>query len=384
MNEEQQDDWNPRDPAILENQRQAYDEMRQRCPVAHSEFLGWSLFQHEDVAAVLADPETYSNVSQFLAIPNGMNPPIHGRYREALDALFDQDQMTRLEPRAREIAADLLAPMLAAGKGEFIEDFGTPFALKTQCAALGWPEQQWECLGGWAHDSQVDAFQRVPGAGEALANLFSGHVKANLELHRASPNNAVDATDVLLRIEVDGVRLDDDQIVSILRNWTAGHGTVVAALSIVVLHLAQEPALQARLRNDPSLIPAAIEEILRVDGPLVANARTTTREVEIRGRTIPKGEKLTLMWIAANRDPRAFDDPDAVNIERNTGAGMVWGQGIHLCQGASMARLEMRVAVEELLARTKHFECADDAPRRAIYPGNGLEALALRVEAVSG
>lgn len=379
MNEEHQDDWNPRDPAVLEDQRQAHDEMRRRCPVAHSQFLGWSLFHHEDVAAVLADSETYSNVSQFLAIPNGMNPPIHGRYREALDALFAPDQMRRIEPRAREIAVELLVPMLAAGKVEFIEDFGTPFALKTQCAALGWPEQQWECLGGWAHDSQLDAFDRVPGAGKALASLLSGHVKANLESRRASPSNTVDATDILLSIVVDGVRLDDDQIVSILRNWTAGHGTVVAGLSIVVLHLAQDPALQDRLRNDPSLISAAIEEILRVDGPLVANPRTTTREVEIRGRVIPKGEKLTLMWIATNRDPHTFNNPDTVNIERSTVDSLVWGQGIHVCQGASMARLEMRVALEELLARTKHFECAGNTPRRAIYPSNGLATLSLRV-----
>ncbi|MBK5206328.1 MAG: cytochrome P450, partial [Polaromonas sp.] len=325
MNEEQHDDWNPRDASVLEDQRRAYDEMRERCPVAHSEFMGWSLFRHEDIATVLADPATYSNVSRFQAIPNGMDPPVHGRYREALTPNFDQEQMARLEPRAREIASNLLVPMLSGGEVEFINAFATPFALKTLCALLGWPEQQWGCLGGWVHGGQQAAFNRDPVAGKTLASLFSEHVKANLELHRASTNDVADATDALLRTEVDGVRFDDDQIVSILRNWTAGHGTVVAGLGILVLHLAQEPELQDRLRSDSSLIPAAIEEILRVDGPLVANPRTTTREVEIQGRTIPKGEHLTLMWIAANRDPRAFDDPNAVKIERNTDASLVWG-----------------------------------------------------------
>lgn len=175
-------------------------------------------------------------------------------------------------------------------------------------------------------------------------------------MHRASPHDVADATDALLSITVDDERFDDDQIVSILRNWTAGQGTVAAALSILVMHLAQELELQDRLRSDPSLIPAAIEEILRMDDPLVANRRTTTQEVEIRGRTIPKGESLTLMWIAANRDPRVFDNPNVVKIERNMDEGLVWGQGIHLCQGAPLARLEMRVALEELLARTKRFE----------------------------
>jgi len=379
MNEEQQDDWNPRDASILEDQRRAYDEMRERCPVAHSEFMGWSLFRHKDIATVLADPETYSNASRFLAIPNGMDPPVHGRYREALTPNFNQGQMARLEPRVREIAANLLVPMRSGRAMEFIDAFATPFALKTLCAVLGWPEQQWECLGGWVHGSQQVAFSREPGAGKALASLFSEHVKANLALHRASPNDVADATDALLSIEVDGVRLDDDQIVSVLRNWTAGHGTVAAGLGILILNLAQEPELQDRLRNDPSLIPAAIEEILRADGPLVANPRTTTREVKIQDRTIPKGEHLALMWIAANRDSRAFDDPNVVKIKRSTDASLVWGQGIHLCQGASLARLEMRVALEELLARTKRFEFAGDAPRRAAYPSNGLAALPLRV-----
>lgn len=379
MNEEQQDDWNPRDASILEDQRRAYDEMRERCPVAHSEFMGWSLFRHEDIATVLADPETYSNASRFLAIPNGMDPPVHRRYREALTPNFNQEQMARLEPRAREIAVNLLAPMRSGGEVEFIDAFATPFALKTLCAVLGWPEQQWECLGGWVHGSQQAALSREPGVGKALASLFSEHAKANLALHRASPNEVADATDALLRTEVDGVRLDDDQIVSVLRNWTAGHGTVAAGLGILVLNLAQEPELQDRLRSDPSLIPAAIEEILRADGPLVANPRTTTREVKIQDRTIPKGEHLALMWIAANRDSRAFDDPTVVKVERSTDASLVWGQGIHLCQGAPLARLEMRVALEELLARTKRFEFAGDAPRRAAYPSNGLAALPLRV-----
>jgi cytochrome P450 len=379
MNDMFQQDWDPKSDAVLRDQRTAYDEMRERCPVAYSAFMGWSLFRHEDIATVLADPETYSNITQFLAIPNGMDPPVHGRYREALAANFDQEHMARFEPRVREIAANLLAPMLSGGDAEFIGAFATPFVFKSLCALLGWPEQQWECLSGWMHGSQETALSKDRAAGEALASLFSEHVKANLDAHRASPDDVTDATDALLSTDLDGERFDDDQIVSILRNWAAGHGTVAAGLGILVLHLAQEPELQDRLRSDSSLIPAAIEEILRVDDPLIANRRTTTREVEIQGRTIPKGEGLALMWIAGNRDPRAFDDPNAVKIERSTDAGLVWGQGIHLCPGAPLARLEMRVALEELLSRTKRIEIAGDAPRRAVYSSNGLAALLLRV-----
>lgn len=119
---------------------------------------------------------------------------------------------------------------------------------------------------------------------------------------------------------------------------------------------------------------------MRVDGPLVANRRTTTREVEIQGRTIPRGENLTLIWIAANRDPRIFNDPEDINLERRTDAGLVWGQGIHVCLGAPLARIEMRVVLEEVLSRTKCIELVGPAPRRAIYPSNGLETLHLRLK----
>lgn len=379
MSEARRDDWDPRDTSILADQRREYDQMRERCPVAYSEFMGWSLFRHEDIAGVLADADTYSNASRHLAIPNGMDPPTHGRYRAALEPNFTAAQMAKLEPHARAIAVNLLGPLLSGDETEFMASFAMPFVMKTLCSVLGWPEQHWECLGGWTHGSRQAAFSKDSAAGKALASLFSEHVKINLAAHRSTPNDETDATDRLLNTKVDGVPLDDDQIVSVLRNWAAGHGTVAAALGNVVLHLAQEHELQDRLRRDPSLIPAAIEEILRADGPLVANRRTTTREVAIQDRVIPKGGTLSLMWIAANRDPRVFDDAHAVKIERDAEPSMVWGQGIHVCMGASLARLELRVAIEELLAHTKRFDFAGAAPQRTTYPSNGLAVLPLRL-----
>jgi cytochrome P450 len=371
-------DWDPRAESVQEDQRRAYDEMRERCPVAHSEFMGWSLFRHHDVVDVLVDPTTYSSASRHPAIPNGMDPPDHGRYRDALAPHFSADRMAVLEPHCRRIAAALLEPMLADGDAEFVDEFATPFPLKVLCAFLGWPAEQWECLGGWMHGNQEAAFTRDRAAGKALASLFSEHVKANLTAHRASRQASDDVTDRLLATSVESRPPDDEQIVSILRNWTAGHGTVSAGLSILVLHLAEQQELQQRLRADPSLIPAAIEEILRSDDPLVANRRMTTSEVEIGGRTIPAGSNLTLMWIAANRDPRAIKDPESIELSRGMDASLVWGAGIHFCLGAPLARLEMRVALDALLKRTRRFEVAGEAPLRTLYPSNGLGALPLR------
>jgi cytochrome P450 len=205
------------------------------------------------------------------------------------------------------------------------------------------------------------------------------HVKANLDQHRASGADGRDVTDALLRTAVDGARFDDDQIVSILRNWIAGEGTVAGGLSLLVLQLAERRDIQEQLRADPSLIPAAVEEILRVDDPLVANRRTTTRDVRIGDVDIPRGANLTLMWIAANRDERAFESAGEAHLDRTTEEGLLWGRGIHLCLGAPLARLQLRIALEELLARTSSFEVAGQV-RRSVVPSDGLAlfTLALR------
>lgn len=373
------DDWDPRNPTPPGDQRGAYDDMRERCPVAHSKLMGWSVFRHADITAAVADPLTFSNASRFLAIPNSMDPPVHGRYYQALAAILDAERVARFEPSVRALAVSLLGSVSAGRDLEFIAAFATPFALKAQCAFLGWPDAQWESLAGWVHGSQDAAFTQDPIAGKAQAELFAGLVKANVDRARTSPGDVDGAMAALLTLEVDGERFTDDDFPAVLRNWVAGHGTVAAGLGILVLHLAQDPEVQDRLRGNPSLIPAAIEEILRLDDPLVGNRRTVTRDVEIQGRTIPKGASVTLMWNAANRDPRAFADPGLIEVGRNTDAAFVWGHGLHLCLGAGLARMELRVALEELLARTKRIALADDPARRARYPSNGLDLLPLRV-----
>jgi cytochrome P450 len=378
LNEQQHNDWDPRDPSVLKDQQAAYDEMRERCPVAYSDFMGWSIFRHQDIVDVLRDPDTHSSASRHVAVPNGMDPPEHTLHRAALAPHFVDEQMRRLEPRSREIAGELVDAILAKVSADVVSDFAEPFALRTLCAFLGWPEDLWECLGGWTHGNQQAAFTRDPAAGRALAKLLAEHVRSNLDEHRRTHRATPDVTDALLATEVGGARLDDDAIVSILRNWIAGEGTVAGGLSLLILHLVQAPELQKRLRQDPSLIPFAVEEILRVDDPLMANRRTATADGEIGGRTIPAGDNLTLMWIAGNRDPRAFEQPDEVRLDRDLSRSLVWGHGIHLCLGAPLARLQLRVALEELLARTDEVQIAGRI-RRSVYPSDGLAEFELRL-----
>ena len=362
------DDWDPLDPSVLEDQRSAYDRMRTQCPVAHSGFMGWSVFRWDDVDRVLGDPETFSNASRHPAIPNGMDPPLHTRYRMPLEPMFSADAIGRIERRCEEIAAESAATVVSHGRADLVQAFAEPVALRGLCAFLGWPEDQWQALGGWTHENQQATFSRDRAAGRALAILLTEHVTRNLDEHR-SHQPPRDTTDALLAMTVDGQTLSDEQLAAALRNWIAGEGTVAGGISAMILHLARDERLQERLRRDPSLIPSAVEEVLRVDDPLVANKRTTTRGVEIGGRRIDSGETVSLMWIAANLDPAAFEDPTTVRLERDQARSLVWGRGLHVCLGAPLARLQIRTAIEQLLRHSDGFAIEGEV-RRAVYPSD--------------
>jgi cytochrome P450 len=354
--------------------------MRERCPVAYSDFLGWSLFRHEEIADVLANSDVYGSSSKHLAIPNGMDEPEHTLYRDVLEPYFTPERMDAFEADCRTVAVDLIQALPTNQDFEFSGAFALPFALKTNCVFLSWPMDVWRQINVWTHGNQEAALSRNRASGAALAQQFAAIVEQELASRRNGAKPAGnDITSQLMETEVDGKRLSDEDIVSILRNWTAGQGTVSAGIEILTLYLIEHPEMQATLRDKPELIPAAIEEILRADGPLVANRRTTTQAVDIDGRSIGAGEKLTLMWIAANRDAAVFDDPTEVRLDRDQSANYLFGAGIHDCIGAPLARLEMRVALEELLSRTNVIEPGrDSSPQRDSYPGNGLASLPVR------
>ena len=168
---------------------------------------------------------------------------------------------------------------------------------------------------------------------------------------------------------------------SILRNWTVGEiGTISASVGILAQYLAGHPELQVQLRSQPDLIPSAIEEILRLHGPLVMNRRVTTRPVEIGGKKIEAGERISLNWISANRDEAVFDESDKFRLDRDPAKNLLYGAGIHYCPGAPLARLELRVFLEELLARTREMILVPEkSAALAVYPASGFATLPLRI-----
>lgn len=376
-------DWDLKSDDVMHDQRAAYDELRERCPVAYSEFMQLSLFRHEDVTRVLHDHETFSNaVSRHLSVPNGMDPPEHTAYRRIIEPYFAADRMAAFEPACRQIAAGLVRGALAGGEVELMADFALPFAVRVQCAFLGWPPDLHEPLVRWTRKSARATLAEDRQAMSDIALEFEGFIDRMLESRlRAEAKPGDDITAALMHDKVWGRPLSNEEIASILRNWTVGEiGTISAAVGILVHYLAQRPTLQQQLRAERSLLPAAIDEILRLHGPLVANRRIATGPATIGGRRIDAGARISLIWISANRDGRVFDDPDAFRLDRDPARNLLYGAGIHVCPGAPLARMELRVVVEELLERTAALEPVPGKPPvNAVYPASGFSVLPMMI-----
>lgn len=375
-------DWDPRSPSVLADQIAAYDELRHRCPVAYSDYLQWSLLRHADVMRVLNDPATFSNVvSAHSSVPNGMDPPEHTVFRRIIEPYFDPPRMQAFAPVCRAIASELIAGLPARGEIELMSDFAHEFALRVQCAFLGWSDDLRAPLRTWIHANRAATLAGDRAALEAVALEFDGHVRAQLELRRRAGDAAPDDITTSLLAERVGDRpLDDKELVSILRNWTVGElGTIATSVGIVAHYLAERPALQRRLRRDSPSLPAAIDEILRIHAPLIANRRATMCAVEFDHRRIAAGERITLIWASANRDEAVFGDPDEFRLDRDPALNLLYGAGIHVCPGAPLARLELRVVFDTLLAAHWLSPAPDNAPVKAIYPASGFSSLPLWV-----
>lgn len=382
MNNTSQPDWNPIAPEVLRDQRAAYDEMRQRCPVAYSEFMGWSLFRHEDVMRVLLDHQTFSSaVSRHLNVPSGLDQPEHTGYRRIIEPYFAPTRMAAFETTCRGIATRLVQDLNSRPEVEFMADAALPFAVQAQCGFLGWPLTLQEPLVQWTRKNHAATLAQNRNVMAEIAAEFEGIIADLRESRRqAGAGPETDLTTALMHERVWGRALNNAELASILRNWTVGEiGTISAAVGILVHYLAAHADLQQQLRAKPDFLPPAIEEILRIFGPLVSNRRVATRPVEIGGRKIETGDRITLMWISANRDERVFEDPDSFRLDRDQSKNLLWGAGIHVCPGMPLAQLELRVFLEELLARTERISLVPEkSPALAVYPASGFATLPLR------
>ncbi len=357
--------------------------MRRRCPVAYSRFLHYSVFRHADVTRILGDPETFSNrASRHVSVPNSMDPPEHTAWRRMIEPYFDSAAMADFEPTCRRICRNLVEALPRTRGVEWMSALAHPFAVRMQCAFLGWPDQLHEPLGHWIERKNAATLSGSRRAVTTVATEFDATIRAILACRRkpgATPPD--DATTRLMNERVNGRAPADREIVSILRNWTVGElGTIASGVGIIAQYLALHPRLQQRLRAEPALVWPANDEILRIQAPLVASRRTPTRPVVLGGRRIEAGERLTLMWASANRDETVFGDPDIFRLDRDPALNLLYGAGIHACPGAPLARLELATLVQTLLASTTAVEPVEGhTPVPAAYPTGGYRELMLRI-----
>jgi cytochrome P450 len=321
------------------------------------------VFRHADAQAVLADPTRFSSnlgaVMPFVD-PDRLggnlvwtDPPRHRALRQLVGPAFTPKAVAALRSRITEISRDLLA---AAPAGEFdvVAQLAQPLSAVVVAELLGVPaaDQPFfrDCterfLGLRAHqDASIEELGRIVAA--ATADL-DGYLATQISHRRADPGQ--DLLSRLIESEVDGVRLNDKELVSFASLLlTAGIITATLLLGNVLLCLRDNPADAARLRADRSLIPAAIEETLRLRPPVPAIYRITTEDVSIAGATIPARSFVIVSVLSAQRDERRFADPDRFVLDRADGRHLGFGQGIHFCLGAPLARLEVEIALNQLL-----------------------------------
>jgi cytochrome P450 len=298
-----------------------------------------------------------------------------------IDPFFTPERMRALEPRIRAIAREIVDALPRGATLDAVTDIGYPFAVRAQADWLGWQGAERRLLD-WMADNHAAtrAADRTRTAAVAAAfdDIVAAEVRKRRRLGAGAPD---DPTTELLHVKVNGMPLTDADIVSILRNWTAGDlGSMAAAIGVVVHFLATHRGVQEELRGGAADPAAAVDEMLRIDDPFLVNRRVTTVETGIAGYVLEPGTRVYLNWTSANRDEAVFDDPDAYRPEEHAPHNLVYGTGIHACPGRPLATLELVVAVETLLSSTSRIELAPEVePIRETYPLGGWRRVPVRL-----
>jgi cytochrome P450 len=381
-------DFDPLQPETFDSPQDEYRRLRKECPVAHSDAWGgfWALMKHADVVEAATDSDTFitskQNVVPKVAFtgrrpPLHLDPPEHTPYRKALNPLLSERRIKQFEPKIREICARLLDTMVANKGGDICEQFSARMPIEVFAHWMNLPPAQADALAevGRRYNIAVQS-NDIEATKETSLKLYD--MARDLVKHRkeAPMDPSVDATSALLAARVDGEALPDEMIVGTIRQvLVVGIIAPTVVIGSIAVHLSRDRVLQTRLREEPALIPAALEEFLRLYTPYRGFARTAKTDVCIRDRTIPAGEPIALVYASANRDEEVFANAEEFQLGRpNMKDSLAFGRGPHMCVGAALARLELVVALEELLARTRGFYVSGE-----IVPTRFPEIGALRV-----
>ncbi|TYB57388.1 cytochrome P450 [Nonomuraea sp. PA05] len=390
-------DFDPRAPETFTSAHEHYKELRSSCPVAHSTTYDggfWALFRYEDVKRVLDGRDLFTTsvqntVPRFAFTgrrpPLHFDPPEHTAYRRVINRFFTRDRMSALEPRVRECAVRLLRPLVEAGEGDVSVAYAQKFPAHVFAAFFNLPNHLAELIKEISA-SYVAAIQLVDTDSVVrLSRRLYEIAQAVIDERRAHPlDPRHDLTSALMTAEYEGEPLPPDMVLGCVRQLLVT-GMVAPSVFIgnMFVHLSGDPALAGLLRADPSRIPAAVEEFLRLYGPYRGMARTARQDVVFGGRLIKAGEPIALVYTSANRDERIFPDGETFRFDRpNLARHLAFGGGVHTCPGAPLARMMLVTTLEEALARTSAFEVSGEI-RMASWAEWGTNSVPMRFTAAA-
>jgi cytochrome P450 len=388
--------YDPYDREIDKDPYPVWKRMRDEAPLYYNEkFDFFALSRFEDVEKVSIDWPSYLSgrgsvleiIKAGIKIPPGSilfeDPPTHDTHRSLLSRAFTPRRMAALEANVREFCARSLDAKVGTGGFDFIADLGSVMPMRTIGMLLGIPEEDQQALRD-RFDENFNLTADTPPVDASYAVSIGEEFGEYIDWRKDHPSD--DLMTELLNAEFEdhtGVvrTLTREEILGYVGLLSgAGNETTTRLIGWTGKVLAEHPDQRRELVNDPSLIPSAIEELLRYEAPSPVQARYVAKEVEHYGQKVPEGSVMILLTASANRDERQFDDPDRFDIHRKIGHHLTFGYGIHFCLGAALARLEGRVALDEVLKRFPEWEVDwDNAKQAHTSTVRGWESLPVRV-----
>jgi cytochrome P450 len=369
-------DFDHTDPTWVQDPYPIYDDLRGRCPVAHTDRYGgaWLPTCHEDVAAIANDHEHFTSRAVLvtegrlgpdappapigIAPPITSDPPFHQIARRLLLPAFSPKAVDQLEEYTRSLCTSLLDDLGDADRIDGAIDYAQHVPVGVIAKMLGFPPEDGDLFRAFVHTiiESVDVSRE-----ERMASFdpIEAYFVAQIEDHRAHPRD--DLTNFLMNVEINGEHLRDEHVFgTMVLLLAAGIDTTWSAIGASLWHLAQHDGDRRRLASDPALLPVAIEELLRAYAP-VTMARLVKEDFSFGGHEMRRDDWVLLSFPSANRDPAAFDRADEVVLDREVNRHLAFGLGIHRCVGSNLARMELRIALECFLARYPEFTLTDPA-----------------------